>query len=138
MLCDPAVFSDPAQSPEAVHEVALSVDQVSVELAPEATVVGLAESFIAGAAADVVTVADWVAEPPGPVQVISYSLVLLTGPVEADPLVDCEPLQPPDALQLVASSVLHVRLELEPGATVVGLAVREMVGAGGTTSMLTD
>ena len=70
------------------------------------------------------------AVPPGPLQVTSYSLVLLTGPVDADPLMAFEPLQLPVALQLVASSVVQVSVEADPGSTVVGFAVSLMVGAG--------
>jgi hypothetical protein len=136
--CEPAVFSAPDQSPEAAQEVALVVDHVSVEPLPDATVVGLAASLMTGAAADTVTVADCVAEPPGPLQVISYWLVARTGPVEADPLSGCVPCQSPKAVQLLASSVLQANVELDPGATVAGVAVNAIVGAGGTTSMLTD
>jgi len=52
-----------------VQEVALVEDQVKVELPPLATLVGLALSETLGGLADTVTVADWDAEPPLPVQV---------------------------------------------------------------------
>jgi hypothetical protein len=59
----------PLQAPEAVHEVALVEDQVKVEPLPLATLVGFAliETVGAGVAATV-TVADWLAVPPAPVQ----------------------------------------------------------------------
>jgi hypothetical protein len=59
----------PDQAPEAVHEVALVADQVSVELLPLATVLGLAAKVSVGAGEVTETVADCVALPPVPVQV---------------------------------------------------------------------
>ena len=59
----------PDQAPEAEHEVAFVADQAMVEELPEFTVLGLAWSDTTGAEPITVTVADWVAEPPGPVQV---------------------------------------------------------------------
>lgn len=59
----------PDQAPEAEHEVALLLDQVSVEALPELTVLGLALSVTNGAMPGTVTVVDCVAEPPGPVHV---------------------------------------------------------------------
>ncbi len=44
-------------------------DQVKVEVPPLATLVGLALIVTVGAGAETVTVADWAAEPPAPVQV---------------------------------------------------------------------
>ena len=57
---------------------------------------------------------------------------------------DCEPLtalvpdQAPEAVQAVAFVDDHVRLELLPLATVLGLAVRATVGAGAVTETVTD
>ena len=65
----PLVASVPVQPPEAVHEVALVLDQVSVELAPKAIVVGFAVSVTAGGADELtVTVAEAGVVPPVPVQ----------------------------------------------------------------------
>lgn len=64
----PLVASDPLQPPDAEHEVALVEDQVRVEAAPLATVVGLADRVTVGAGVFTVTVADWAAVPPVPVQ----------------------------------------------------------------------
>jgi hypothetical protein len=58
----------PDQAPEPVQAVALLLDQVSVELAPLATVLGLAVNFTMGAALLTETVADCEAVPPLPVQ----------------------------------------------------------------------
>ena len=71
MDCEPPVASLPDQLPEAVHAVALVVDQVNIELLPLSTELGLAVRLTVGAGAAGVTetVADWVALPPGPVQV---------------------------------------------------------------------
>jgi hypothetical protein len=67
--CDPLAAMLPDQAPEAVHEVALAADQVNVELAPLATVLGLAANATVGAGEVTETVADCVALPPLPVQV---------------------------------------------------------------------
>jgi hypothetical protein len=68
--CEPLVALVPDQAPEAVQEVALVADQVRVELAPLATVLGAALKLTVGAGAVTETVADCVALPPPlPVQV---------------------------------------------------------------------
>jgi hypothetical protein len=55
----------PDQPPEAVQAVALLETQLKVELAPLATVLGLALMLtVAPGAALTVTVADWAALPP--------------------------------------------------------------------------
>lgn len=61
----------PVQSPLAVQDVAFVVDQVSVLLPGETTVLGLALRLTVGAAGAglTVTVVVWVALPPAPVQV---------------------------------------------------------------------
>jgi hypothetical protein len=59
----------PDHEPEAVHEVALVETQVKVELAPLATVLGLALMLtVAVGFGLTVTVVDWVALPPVPLQ----------------------------------------------------------------------
>jgi hypothetical protein len=56
---EPLVALTPDHAPEAVHEVALVVDQLNVEAPPLVTVLGLAESFtVAVGCAVTVTVAD--------------------------------------------------------------------------------
>jgi hypothetical protein len=68
---EPLVGSPPDQAPEAVHEVALVADQLTIELAPLRTVLGLAVTVTVGAAAagvtEIVTVC--AALPPAPLQV---------------------------------------------------------------------
>ena len=66
--CEPLVARVPDHAPEAVHEEALVVDQLNVELAPLSIVLGFAVKVTVGAAALTVTVVDWVALPPAPVQ----------------------------------------------------------------------
>jgi len=52
-----------------MQEAACNVDQVSVEIPPFATVLGLAARLTAGAGAVIETVADCTALPPAPLQV---------------------------------------------------------------------
>ncbi len=59
----------PLHAPDAEHDVALLETQVNVELPPLATLAGLALIERLGGVADTVTVADWLALPPVPVQV---------------------------------------------------------------------
>jgi hypothetical protein len=132
----------PLQPPDAVQAVALLLDQVSVDEAPDFTLLGVAVSVTTGALLETVTVADCVAEPPGPVQVSSYSVVLVSVPVDVVPLVATLPCQPPEAMQEVASADFQVRVELSPLATVVGaaLSVRDVATgvAGAATDTTTD
>ena len=68
-LSVPLVASAPLQPPLAVQELALVLDQVSIEEPPEAIVVGLAERVAVGAGRTVtVALADALVEP-FPVQV---------------------------------------------------------------------
>ena len=69
MDCVPVSALAPDQDPEAVQAVALVADQVSVELPPLATVLGLAARLMVGTGCVTETVADCTALPPVPVQV---------------------------------------------------------------------
>jgi hypothetical protein len=69
VLVEPLAASVPLHPPDAVQEVALVDDQVSVDFAPLATVVGLAVNVTVGAALVTATVADCDALPPLPVHV---------------------------------------------------------------------
>jgi hypothetical protein len=69
VACEPLVDSPPLQPFEAVQDVAFVDDQLSIEVAPLVTVVGLALMVTAGAEVVTETVADWAALPPAPVQV---------------------------------------------------------------------
>ena len=55
---EPLVALVPLQPPEAVHEVALVDDQLSVELAPFVNELGLAEKVTLGVGAFTVTTVD--------------------------------------------------------------------------------
>ena len=70
MLYVPLVAWLPDHVPAAAHEVALVEDQVKVEPLPLDTLVGFALiETVGGGVAATVTVADWLAVPPAPVQV---------------------------------------------------------------------
>ncbi len=66
----PLVASGPVQPPDAVQDVALLLDQESVEVPPDVIAVGLALSVTVGSADVTVTVANAgvAVVPPGPVQ----------------------------------------------------------------------
>jgi len=122
----------PDHAPEAVQDVASVLDQVSVELAPASTTVGLAEITTMGAGGEPTsTVTDSVAVPPAPLQVIVYVLLAVKAPVLIEPAVASAPDHAPDAVHDVASLLDHVSVELAPYATEVGLAVNVTTGGGG-------
>jgi len=66
---EPLVDLLPDHAPEAVHDAALVADQVSVELPPAVTVLGLALSATVGVAEATDTVADCTASRPDSPQV---------------------------------------------------------------------
>jgi len=66
---EPLVASLPDQAPVAVQEVAFVEVHASVELAPLATVLGLAAKVTVGVGDVTETVADCAALPPAPIQV---------------------------------------------------------------------
>jgi len=121
--CEPPSALLPLQPPDALQEVALVLDQASVEEVPDFTLLGVAVSVTIGALPATVTVADCVAGAPAPLQVSSYSVVFVSGPVDQVPLVALAPDQPPEALQAVAPTDVQVSVELPPLLTVVGAAV---------------
>jgi len=55
-------------------------------------------------------------------------VVVLSEPVSCVPLVATCPLHPPEAVQEVEFSELHVRTDVPPGATTDGLAVSVAIG----------
>ena len=132
----PLVAWLPDHAPEAVHEVALVDDQVKVEPLPLVTLVGFALIDTLGGVADTVTVADWLAVPPAPVQVNVYFVVAVRAAVVIEPLIGSDPLQPPDAVQEVALVADQVSFEVAPLLTVLGLAAN--VTAGGVVVTETD
>ena len=68
VLALPLVSSLPDQPPLAVQLLALLEDQLSIADPPLMTVVGFALRLTVGGA-ETLTVTDWLALPPGPVQV---------------------------------------------------------------------
>jgi hypothetical protein len=80
----PEVALAPDQSPDAVQEVALVEDQLSVEDPPLVTDVGLAASDTVGTGVPPVTVtlADTLALPPAPEQVRRKSVLAVSVPVD--------------------------------------------------------
>lgn len=138
MACDPLSALVPDHEPEPEQLVAFLVDQVSVEPAPESTVLGLALKVITGAKAETVTVTDCLAEPPGPVQDSSYSVVLERGPVDQVPLGATAPCQPPEAIHAVALTACHLKVDVPPSATVDGAALNVAIGEEEITMTLVD
>ena len=114
--------------------------QVSVEEAPDFTLLGVAVSVTVGALLETVTVTDFVVDPPAPVQVISYSVVFQRDGVSQIALVCTLPRQLPTlAKQAVASVDAQVSVDLPPVLMVVGVALNVSVGAAGcTTDTATD
>jgi hypothetical protein len=101
----------PDQLPEAKHALASLLVQTSVAALPEVTVLGVAPMVTVGVGRVTVTVADCVAEPPGPVQVSPNSVVSCSAPVDEVPLVATAPFQPPLAVHAVAAVAVHVRAD---------------------------
>ena len=134
----PLSGSLPLQAPEALQEVALLADQLSVVLPPLETMLGLAMIVTDGAAADTVTVTDCEAEPPAPVHDNTYFAFALSAPVDREPLVATGPFQAPEAVQVVAFVEDQVRVALSPLSTVLGLAVRVTVGVGVVIDTVAD
>jgi hypothetical protein len=137
VVCDPLVATEPDQPPDAVQEDALVADQVRFEVPPCATLEGLAPSEITGGG-ETVTVADWDAVPPVPVQLRVNLVVAVREAVACDPAVGCDPLQPSEALQEVAFLDDQVSVDVAPLFTVVGLAVNVTVGVGAVTETVAD
>jgi hypothetical protein len=126
--CVPLVGCAPLQPPEAVQLVALLVLQPSVVAAPLLIVPGLADSVTAGAGVFTVTVVLASELPPAPLQLSVYTVVAVSVPVDCEPLTGCPPLQPPDAVQFVASLEFQLNVELLPVVMLAGLDVKLTVG----------
>jgi hypothetical protein len=127
VLALPFVGSLPDHPPEAVQLLALVEDQLSIEDPPLLTVVGLALRPTVGGAATL-TATDWLALPPGPLQVSVKAVVALSAPVLALPLVGSLPDQPPEPVQLLVFVEDQLSIDEPPVLTVAGLALRLTVG----------
>jgi hypothetical protein len=132
----PLVGNAPLQPPDAVHEVALVELHVSLEVPPGATIVGFAVKLAVGTAATVTVVVTIPLVPPAPLQVSEYDELAVMAPVLWLPLVGNAPLQPPEAVHEVALVELHVSLDVPPGATIVGFAVKLAVGTAATVTVV--
>lgn len=126
----PLVGCGPDQPSDATQLVALVDVQLSVVEPPAVTVCGVAFSVTVVTAGPTVTSALWLAVPPAPVQVNVKFVVALSGPVDTLPLVGCAPLQPSEAMQLVALVVLQASVAESPAAMLDGVADSEIVGNG--------
>ncbi len=129
---DPEVAFAPDQPPDAIHEVALVDNQVSVTEEPVTTDVALELNVTVGAPAEDVTATetDWLAEPPAPEQLNVYVAAAAKGSVASDPAVAIEPDQPPEAVHELASVEVQVSVTDEPVATDAALEVNVTVGVG--------
>jgi len=85
-----------------------------------------------------VTVVLCVADPPAPEHVSVYFVEIVSDPVARVPEGDTEPLQPPDAVQDVASVAVHDNVDEPPGETALGLDERATAGAGALTATVVD
>jgi len=139
VVWEPLTALLPDQAPEAVHDVAFVDDQVKSALLPLDTVLGLA--LMLTVAVDfglTVTVVDWAAVPPAPLQVSEYVEFADSAPVDREPLTGSLPDHAPEAVQDVAFAADQVRVELLPLITELGLAFRVTVGAGDFTDTVAD
>jgi hypothetical protein len=136
--CEPLVARAPDQPPDAAQDVALVEVQVSVELPPLTTLVGVALTDTVGVGADTETVTDCPAVPPAPLQVNVKVVPAVRSEVAWEPLVGSVPLQPPDATQELALVEDHVKVDAPPLFTVVGLALSVTDGAGVVTVTVAD
>ncbi len=130
----PLIACAPVQPPDAVHDVAFVLDQVSVELLPVVIDVGLALRVTVGSAEVTVTVAlaGVAVVPPGPVHASAY-VVVAVGETKSVPLIACAPVQPPEAVQVVALVLDQLSVELLPAVIDAGLALSATVGSGDVT-----
>ncbi len=102
-------------------------------------VVGGAQARVADpVTAATVTVTDCAAEPPLPVHVSVYLVVVVSAAVALDPLAASAPDQAPDAAQELAPVEDQVNVDEAPLPTVVGLALSVTVGAAEVTVTVAD
>jgi hypothetical protein len=126
---------EPLQPPDAVQLVAFVEVHVKVDLLPLTTPVGSALSAMVGGGADSTdTVTRRLALPPVPVQLSVKLVRVVNGPVLCVPLVGSGPVQPCEAVQVVAFVEVQLRIAAVPLATLAGLALRVTVGAGTTVT----
>ena len=135
MLCVPLMAFVPLQPSDAEQLVAFVELHVSVEALPLATAVGLAARVTVGGGDTLtLTVTLRLLLPPVPEQVNVKLVLAVSGGVLSVPLVGRAPLQPPEAVQLVAFVELQVSVDALPLTTLVGLALSATVGRGTTVT----
>lgn len=116
----------PDQAPLPVQPVALVVVQLRVLEPPTATDPGLAEKFTVGGGVvgATVTVTERLELPPCPFVQVKVNVVFaVSAAVVSLPVSGRVPLHPPLAVQLSASVLDQVSVEVAPLATEVGLAL---------------
>ena len=113
-------------------------DQLNVALSPLLTALGPTLSVTVGRGALIDTVADCAAVPPGPVQVNVYVELAVNAPVGCCPVAGLLPDQDPEAVQAVAFAAVHDRVAAVPLETVLGLALKLMLGVADFTETVAD
>jgi hypothetical protein len=114
-------------------------DQVSVELLPLATVLGLALKLtVALGCALTVTVADCAALPPEPVQVNVKVDVAVSAPVDDVPVTGLTPDHAPEAVQEVALVADQFKVALPPLVIALGPTLSATVGIAFLTVTIAD
>src|SRR5262245_40827086 len=89
-------------------------------------------------AASMLTGALAVVLPPAPVHTSVNVDAVVSGPLASLPFVAFVPVHAPDAVQVVAFWLDHVRLVAAPDDTVVGVAVRLTTGSGGAVATASE
>jgi hypothetical protein len=97
-----------------LHDVTLALDQFNVVVALRATPGGLADRLTVGVPAATVTTAVCATFPPAPAHVSVKLELAVNAPVLWVPDVPFDPVQDPEAAQLVALVVLHVNCDETP------------------------
>lgn len=124
---------------DAVHESTFADDHDSVTLLPVVTAVLLELSDTVGVGTggtvgEIATVTVRVTEPPAPVQASAKLLKAESGPVDSLPAVPFAPDQSSEAVQEVAPVDDQVSMDDPPFGMLVGLALKETVGAATVSS----
>jgi hypothetical protein len=83
-----------------------------------------------------VTVVDWLAEPPVPVQVRVNVVFAVMFSVLCEPEIGFVPDHPPEAVHVLALVEFHTRTEEVPAVMEVGLADKVTVGVGDEGALL--
>ena len=137
----PEVGRVPDHAPEAVQDVALVEDQVSVDDPPLATDVGFAVIDTVGTGGGggvpvTLTCAEVLALPPGPLQVSEKLLLVPSAPVDWLPEVALVPDHAPEAAQDEALVEDQLSMDDPPLATDVGFAARDTDGPDGFVELV--